>query len=284
VTVIVVVLVVAALGALGAVGRSQAAGDLVETIWIPMTARTVMGTASELRLQATLYRPSPTGAHPVVIFNHGSTGGGRQSPKVTVRYPEVARFFVERGMAVLTPMRRGRGDSGGDYLERYDCDSGVLSAGVDRAIADLDAVMAFVAQQPWADTTRLVLGGMSRGAFLSIVYTTSHRTGARGVINFAGGWTVERCDERLRFHERMLAPAGRATPLPMLWLYSENDRNYGPTAVRSYHRAFTDAGGRADLHLFPPIGHDGHILLPPHVEVWSAAVSDFLDRIGLGRL
>jgi dienelactone hydrolase len=283
VTIFLVAIVVAVLASPGAAVVSEAAGDLVETIWIPMTARTVMGTASELRLEATLYRPSPTGSHPVVIFNHGSTGGGRQSPKVTVRYPETARFFVERGMAVLTPMRRGRGASGGEYLERYDCDAGGLSAGVDRAITDLDAVMAFVAQQPWADTSRLVLGGMSRGAFLSIVYASSHRTGARGVINFAGGWTVERCDERLRFHERMLAHAGRATQLPMLWLYSENDRNYGPAAVRSYHHAFTQAGGKADLHLFPPIGHDGHILLPPHVEVWSAAVSDFLDRIGLGR-
>jgi dienelactone hydrolase len=143
--------------------------------------------------------------------------------------------------------------------------------------------MAFVAQQPWADVTRLVLGGMSRGAFLSIVYSSSRRTAARGVINFAGGWTVERCDARLRFHERMLAQAGRGTSPPMLWLYSENDRNYGPAAIHSYHRAFTRAGGSAELRVFAPIGHDGHILLPPHVEVWSATVGDFLDRIGLGR-
>lgn len=260
-------------------GTSLAAGDLVETIWIPMKT----GTASDVQLEATLFRPSPTGSHPVVIFNHGSTGAGRQSPGVTVRYPETARFFVERGMAVLIAMRRGRGGSGGEYLERYDCDAAVLAAGVERAIADLDAVMGFVAQQPWADTTRLVLGGMSRGAFLSIVYASSRRTVARAVINFAGGWTVERCDARLGFHERMLAQAGRAAPVPTLWLYSENDRNYGPAAVRSYHRAFTRAGGRADLHLFPPIGHDGHILLPRHAEVWRVAVGDFLDRLGLDR-
>lgn len=202
---------------------------------------------------------------------------------MTVRYPETARFFVERGMAVLTAMRRGRGASGGEYLERYDCDPAVLSAGVERAMADLDAVMGFVAEQPWADTTRLILGGMSRGAFLSIVYSSARPITARGVINFAGGWTVERCDSRLRFHEQTLAQAGRATTLPTLWLYAENDRNYGPAAIRSYHGAFTRAGGTAELHLFPPIGHGGHILLPPHVEVWSAAVDDFLNRIGLGR-
>jgi dienelactone hydrolase len=276
---LVTIAAVVAFGAWATVSPSQGAGDVVETLWIPMTT----GSASGLQLEATLYRPSSAGPHPVVVFNHGSTGAGRQSPRVTVRYPETARFFVERGMAVLTAMRRGRGGSGGEYLERYDCDSAVLAAGVERAIADLDTVMAFVTQQPWADTTRLVLGGMSRGAFLSIVYSSSRRTRARGVINFAGGWTVERCDTRLGFHERVLTQAGRAAPVPTLWLYSENDRNYGPAAIRSYHRAFTGAGGRADLHLFPPIGHDGHILLPPRVDVWSSAVGDFLDRLGLGR-
>ncbi len=30
----------------------------------------------------------------------------------------------------------------------------------------------------------------------------------------------------------------------MLWVYSENDRNYGPGAVQSYHRAFIRAGYR----------------------------------------
>jgi len=34
--------------------------------------------------------------------------------------------------------------------------------------------------------------------------------------------------------------------------------------------------------MFPPIGHDGHILLPRTVDVWRAAVDDFLTRIGLG--
>ena len=140
----------------------------------------------------------------------------------------------------------------------------------------------YVGQQPWVDRSRLLLGGMSRGGFLSIVYASLRQTGARGVINFAGGWTAEPCDERIRFHEPTLARAGKSSSLPELWLYSENDRNYGPAAVRAYHRAFTGAGGTADLHLFPPIGHDGHILLPRSVAVWSGAMAEFLRRIGLG--
>ena len=247
-----------------------------------MTEKRVFGGGREVQLEATLFRPAPTGSSPLVIFNHGSTGRGRGSPTETLTYPEVSRFFVERGFAVLVPMRRGRGASGGEYLERYDCDTGVLAAGVDRAIEDMDAVMAFVSEQPWVDRARLLLGGMSRGGFLSILYASTRSTGARGVINFAGGWTVEACDQRIRFHEQMLASAGRAAKLPMLWLYSENDRNYGPDAVRAYHRAFTGAGGRAELSVFPPIGHDGHILLPRSVAVWSQVLDDYLRRLGIG--
>ena len=161
-------------------------------------------------------------------------------------------------------MRHGRGASGGEYLERYDCD---------RAIADLDAVLAFVSAQSWADPARLLLGGMSRGALLSVAYPSRRPTNARGVINFAGGWMAERCDNTIRFNADVFAEAGRTGTLPMLWLYSENDRNYGPAAIPSYHRAFTQAGGTAELQIFPPIGHDGHILLPGAVGQGSAPVS-----------
>jgi dienelactone hydrolase len=248
---------------------------LEETVRIPLKEKRLLGGARELTLEGTVFRPASGGGGPLLVFNHGSTGAGRSSPKTTVKYVEVARFFVERGFTVLVPMRRGRGASDGDYLERYECDTAMLGAGLDRAIEDMDAVMAFVTAQGWAERP-LLLGGMSRGGFLSIVYASTRPTGARAVINFAGGWIAEWCESRIHFHERMLASAGRTASLPMLWLYSENDRNYGPASVRASHRAFTGAGGTADLHLFPPIGHDGHILLPRSVSVWSSTVDTFL--------
>lgn len=263
----------------------QATEPAAETVWIPMTEKPSLGAPRELRLEGMLYRPALPGRVPVIVFNHGSTGGGRVSPTSTdqYRYPEVARFFVERGWAVLIPMRRGRGSSGGEYLERYECDRTSQERGVERAVADLDAVMAYVSSQPWADMDRLLIGGMSRGGLLAVLYPSLRRTTARGVINFAGGWILERCDRVTHFNSDTFGEAGRAGKLPMLWLYSENDRNYGPGAVQSYHRAFTQAGGTAELQLFPPIGRDGHILLPGAIGVWQTAVRDFLVRLGLDR-
>jgi len=252
-----------------------------ETIWIPMTETRLLGASRALRLEATLYRPSRAEGAPLLIFNHGSTGNFQVSPKATQRYPEVAQFFVERGFTVLIPMRRGRGSSEGDYLERYECENATLDAGVERAIQDLDAVMAFAAVQPWFDSTRFVLGGMSRGGLLSVAYAARRGTTARGVLNFAGGWTAEFCERRIGFNARAFGERRIPSQIPNLWLYAENDRNYGPTYIRAAHAAFVKAGGSAELTIFPPIPPDGHIFLPRTPSLWSDTVGAWLTRLGL---
>ena len=252
-----------------------------ETIWIPMTETRPLGAPRPLRLEATLYRPARPEGAPVLIFNHGSTGNFQISPKVTQRYPEVAQFFVERGFTVLIPMRRGRGASEGEYLERYECERATLEAGVERALEDLDAVLAFAAVQPWFDRTRFVLGGMSRGGLLSVAYAARRGTTARGILNFAGGWTAEFCERRIGFNARAFGQRKDPSVIPNLWLYAENDRNYGPTYVRAAHAAFVRAGGAAELTIYPPIPPDGHIFLPRTPAVWSDTVAAWLTRLGL---
>jgi dienelactone hydrolase len=261
------------------VAAPAAAQPAGETVWIPMTERT-LGVSRTLRLEATLYRPAKAEGAPLLIFNHGSTGRFQIAPTVTQRYPEVAQFFVDRGWTVLMPMRRGRGASEGQYLERYECETATLDAGVERAIEDLDAVMAFATAQAWFDAKRFVLGGMSRGGLLSVVYATRRATPARGVLNFAGGWMNEACDRRIAFHARAFGERGSGPRLPMLWLYSENDRNYGPASVRAAHDAFVRVGGQAALTMFPPIPPDGHIFLPRTPSVWSATVDTWLTTLG----
>jgi dipeptidyl aminopeptidase/acylaminoacyl peptidase len=107
------------------------------TIRIPMTEPGSGG--KRIMLEATLYRPEAEGPHPVLLFNHGSTGGGTVAPSITIRPSRQAQFFVERGFAVLAPMRRGRGASDG-ASEEYEgtCALEVLSAGFARAIQDVD--------------------------------------------------------------------------------------------------------------------------------------------------
>jgi hypothetical protein len=133
-----------------------------ETLRIPVTSTTPEGGAQTWHLEATLYRPKPTGRFPVAVFNHGSTGPGQIPVTLTLKFPIVARYFVEQGFAVLVPLRRGRGQSEGSYQESYQC--GREASGIAAAVEDLDGVFQFLREQPWADVKRIAIGGASRGA------------------------------------------------------------------------------------------------------------------------
>jgi dienelactone hydrolase len=235
-----------------------------------------------LTLEATLYRPAADGSHPVLLFNHGSTGGGAVAAKATMRPTGQAPFFVERGFAVLAPMRRGRGASEGEAAEwEGACSPENLSPGLARAIEDVDAAMAYLRAQPWADPTRVLITGQSRGGILSVAYAAERPGAVRAVINFAGGWTSDGCDRHSEgFNEPTFAAAGRRARLPMLWLYAEGDRYYSPASIRRYHEAFAQAGGTATLRLFPDFGSDGHRLVD-RVDLWAPVVDEFLRRLSL---
>jgi len=140
--------------------------------------------------------------------------------------------------------------------------------------------MAYLRAQSWADPERVLVAGQSRGGILSVVYAAERPGRVRGVINFAGGWTSQRCDERGGFNQATFASAGGRTRIPMLWLYAEEDGYYSAAWIRRYHEGLVQAGGVATFRLFPAFGADGHRLVD-RVELWKVAVGDFLRRLNL---
>ncbi|MGH7302168.1 MAG: hypothetical protein ACRELZ_02680 [Candidatus Rokuibacteriota bacterium] len=62
-----------------------------------------------VRLEMRVYEPTTAAPAPTRVFNHGSTGTGTNPAAFTrpLDFPEVARFFVARGWAVVIPARRG---------------------------------------------------------------------------------------------------------------------------------------------------------------------------------
>jgi len=74
-----------------------------------------------IRLVTYVYRPQRNDRHEVVLFSHGSTGGLATSPEEpggsNAPPRAVVQFFVSRGYTVVAPMRRGRGESTGTYIE-----------------------------------------------------------------------------------------------------------------------------------------------------------------------
>lgn len=247
-----------------------------ENLRIPVKYKGFFGGSNELQLEATLYRPNQTGRFPVIVFNHGSTGPGVVPVDRTLKFPIIARYFVEKGFAFLAPMRRGRGKSEGSYGELYGC--GNESRGIDSAVEDLDGVFLFLREKTWADASKVLIGGESRGGILSVVYAGRRPDMVKGVINFVGGWTSDRC-----FPDSngwLFAEAAQKATVSMIWLYAENDSFYSNRAIKGYRDSFEKAGGKGPFYLFKDIGGNGHGLSSKPF-FWHPVLDEYLNQLGL---
>ena len=81
----------------------------------------IMVDGQTVHLEMRFYKPSTEAKVPTLVFNHGSTGRGRDPSLFTqaIDFPQLAQFFVQRGWAVIMPARRGRGGSEGEYDEGF---------------------------------------------------------------------------------------------------------------------------------------------------------------------
>ena len=248
----------------------------------------VVVDGQRVRLEIRIYKPSTEGKVPTLVFNHGSTGTGRDPILFTKpeRFPQLARFFVQRGWAVVMPSRRGRGGSEGEYDEGfaidrsrgYTCDPSLSIPGADRALRDIEAAMGAIITMPFVDGNRVVIGGESRGGILSVAYAGQHPEQVKGVINFVGGWLGFGCKTASTVNQEIFKRGARY-PGDMIWLYSDPDRFYPMFHSRENFAAFQAAGGKGIFHEFP-LGSGGHgIAARP--DVWTSVLDAYLKRPGL---
>ena len=256
-----------------------------ETVWIPMAADGDSGD-KEIRLEATLYLPAGDESFPVVVYSHGSTAGGAIPRTQTEKPWGFAEYLNRRGIAMLAPMRRGRGQSGGAYKEGYACTREAVEEGIDYAAASLDATFAYLKQQDWADPDRIVLAGHSRGGLLSTAYAADHPDGVLGVINFSGGWVAENCRARTGrdLNVPLFAGAGAQANVPALFLYASPDPFYADESIESYPEAFEEAGGEVEFQFFQLAEDtDGHLMFFRNWTLWMPHTDRFFARELLDR-
>ena len=251
-----------------------------ETVWIPMTTDGVFGE-KEIRLEATLYLPAGDGPFPVVVYSHGSTAGGAIPRTQTEKPWGFAEYLNHKGIAMLAPMRRGRGKSGGSYKEGYECTGEGVEEGIDYAAASLDATLAYLRQQDWADPDRVVLTGHSRGGLLSVVYAAANPEGVLGIINFSGGWVAENCRAPAGrdLNIPLFAGAGAETTMPALFLYASPDPFYTDESIESYAEAYEETGGEVEFEFFQLADNaDGHLMFFRNWTLWMPYTDRFLAR------
>lgn len=235
-------------------------------------------------LEVILYRPLDDGRYPTLLFNHGSTGDGSDPSQFGVTFvnKSLAAWFVDRGWMVAFGQRRGRGRSDGLYDEgfepdrsRYSCREDLALAGAERALEDLEALTDWIRNRTDVDTTRLLIGGTSRGGILSAAYVARRPEVYRAAVNFVGGWLGEGCGDHQPVNRALAVEAARF-PGASLWLYAANDSFYSLEYSRGLHEAFTVAGGLGDfLEFTRDPGLNGHFLIndPP---LWDGSMEAFI--------
>lgn len=238
-------------------------------------------------MHATVFRPRGSGPFGLVVINHGSVQNElRRIWAELPAFEPMATWFRERGYVVVVPERPGHGQTGGTYLEDQEgCENAnYLGAGMGTA-ASIATTIDYMTAQAFVRRTGAVVVGQSAGGFGALALASRYPSMVRAVINFAGGRGGHADGEpgRVCAADRLVAAVGqfgRTSHAPTLWLYAQNDSYFPPALAVRMADAYRSAGGEVELHLLPPFGQDGHVLMESGdaVGIWGPLVAAFLSR------
>lgn len=229
-------------------------------------------------LETTIYKPDGAGPFPIAVINHGKSPGdsrfqGRYRPA------GAARYFLQRGYAVIVPMRQGFSKSGGAYVG-----GGCNVESNGRAQAeDVKAVLDYVTQQSWADKNNMVVLGQSHGGWTTLAFGALGYPGVKALVNFAGGLRQESCIAWENNLAKGAAEYASQTRLPSLWFYGDNDSFFSTDTYRAMFDKYTSAGGAARLVAFGTFGTDAHSMFGSNAgaKIWQPEVKKLLVTAGL---
>jgi dienelactone hydrolase len=263
----------------------------------PEPVRIAIDVPGESSMFVGVFLPNGNGPFPVLLYSHGRSG--TSSERALTRIPDVrssVRYWLDRGFAVVAPIRPGYGETGGADRE----DAGVVldifgncwghptydHAAAAAASAVL-VTLAWVRDQPWADPNRIVLAGASMGGLASIATAATNPPGVVAYINFSGGTggSGTRAPEHSCGSDEMeslMRSLGQTNRVPGLWLYAKNDHFWGSQWPVAWYRAFSEGADVTQFVMTDPVPNsDGHQLLARGGRLWTAPVDSFLAAHGL---
>jgi dienelactone hydrolase len=166
-----------------------------QIVKVPLKGAGTFGSA--LDLSTEVFKPAGPGPFPVLVYAHGRSGTQQERSALAEVVPrQFLGFWVARGFAVVAPARPGYGQTGGPDREspghswdgKGNC-SGVPN--VERVAATAaPAILAAVAwsrEQPWANSSKIVVAGNSVGGLVTAALAATNPPGVVAIINFAGG-------------------------------------------------------------------------------------------------
>ena len=250
--------------------------------WIPMTD----AAGSQHLLQARICRPPGDAPSRFVVIAHGTFPNNRGTVPGRCE-AEATRWFLERGFLAVLALRRGYGEYGGVWVEGLYHRPGddYARSGLETA-RDIAATVDYAAALPFARARAGIVIGHSGGGWGTIAYDTIPHPNVSALISMAGGRGQEVTKGGLSgvWRPDLLTDAagqyGRTATTPMLWIYAENDKFFGPAIAASLYDAFTRNGGKAEFRQVGPYGADGHRLFfgAGGSQTWGPLVADYLAR------
>jgi dienelactone hydrolase len=238
-------------------------------------------------LEAVMVRPNDGAPHPLALMTHGTPREAHDRDTMTpLRWVPQAREFARRGWTAVIVMRRGFGDSGGNYEEDgHACSRTPNFTGPTKeAVKDLRESAAYLRTRAEIDPSRMIAVGVSTGGLAMVGLSADPPPGLVAAISFAGGRGSKSPDNVC--NADVLVDAfgefGKRSKVPMLWIYSTNDHFFGPQLAQNFYREFTRAGGHAQFIAAPPFGEDGHALFSLRgIPIWAPMVDEFLKSQNL---
>jgi dienelactone hydrolase len=235
----------------------------------------------------TVFRPPGAGPFPLAVINHGSTQNElRRAGYAAPQYTVLTEWLVAHGYAVAVPQRPGHGKTGGTYYEDQGgcANADFRKAGLNTA-ASITAAIGFMIRQPFIRKNGAVAIGQSAGGWGALALASQNYPPVKAVIAFAPGrgGRIDGVTGRNCAPDRLAAAArqfGEKTRIPSLWIYAENDSFFPPEQSKRLVEGFRMAGGRADFHLLPPVGNDGHELIHSRegAALWAPLLEKFLNN------
>ena len=258
-----------------------------EILTLPVSVTTYFGITVHQPIVVTVFREDTREKAPFLILNHGRPASEAEFAQMKrQRYPANSRYFVERGFVVFVPTRVGYGDSGGPDAEYSGkCETRDYPPAYAAAAQQSAALIQHLPKLPYVDPGRGLAVGQSFGGTTAIALASMPLPGLVATVNFAGGGggnPVTRPENPCGAYQmkRLLAGYGKTNRLPTLWLYSENDRFWGPDLPKTWFAAFQEAGGKGRFVSLPPYKDNGHSIFSGNPDAWKAAFEAFIHEHG----
>ncbi len=242
----------------------------------------------ELRqdIAVTIVREDVPDRRPFLVLHHGrGVNPAERSAMGLQTYPANSRYFASKGFVVLMPTRVGYGVSGGPDVEYTgSCESKRFADGVAAAVTETRQVLRYAERFSYLDADHGIVIGESFGGLVAVAVAASDIRGVVAAVNIAGGDggnAVQHVDEPCRPDQmrETFARYGRENRLPTLWMYSANDRVWGPVYPKQWYAAFTRAGGRATFVELPADKNNGHYIFNRNPLAWHPPFESFLGEL-----